>query len=566
MLFSKVKTFFNLSKTLFQVLTNNEKRTFFLYVTLSVFNTILELVSISIIILLLLMIAGQDISDSNFSILLNTIPFPKTIYNISFLMISIVFVKTIFQIIFNYNQEKISYVITTRITVSLYDKFINSKYTDYINENYSKILRVLNQESVRIGGQLISPFITMINEIFLLTVIILFIFFYDFILGLSFCLISIILLLSFNFSVNKIVKGLGKEITEASTLRIKLISETFKGFDIVKLFNKNQAFILKFDSITKKISNAAFKNLFYLKLPKSIFELAIFIIVFIMIIVLGLSNKEDLLISYLSVSAVSIYKIIPSLNKLSNAFQGIQYFITPFKEIVDYLKTDQETLYDNFLGEFKSISYNNLSFKYDQDIILENVDFSINKNDFIGIYGPSGSGKSTFIKLLSGLLTSEKGEIIVDKNLVNPIKLRNYYSYVPQDSIILDENIFTNVSLEFNESEIDKKKILDILTKVDLFEKFKSSLNSSLGESGIKISGGQKQRIAIARALYHNKSILILDESTSNLDTKTENKIIDLLEKITEEITIIIVSHKKSSLAKCNKLFEINNRKINKIV
>tara|TARA_B100000963_G_scaffold361526_1_gene397447 strand:+ start:6047 stop:7585 length:1539 start_codon:yes stop_codon:yes gene_type:complete len=512
------------------------------------------------------MIAGQDISDSNFSILLNTIPFPKTIYNISFLMISIVFVKTIFQIIFNYNQEKISYVITTRITVSLYDKFINSKYTDYINENYSKILRVLNQESVRIGGQLISPFITMINEIFLLTVIILFIFFYDFILGLSFCLISIILLLSFNFSVNKIVKGLGKEITEASTLRIKLISETFKGFDIVKLFNKNQAFILKFDSITKKISNAAFKNLFYLKLPKSIFELAIFIIVFIMIIVLGLSNKEDLLISYLSVSAVSIYKIIPSLNKLSNAFQGIQYFITPFKEIVDYLKTDQETLYDNFLGEFKSISYNNLSFKYDQDIILENVDFSINKNDFIGIYGPSGSGKSTFIKLLSGLLTSEKGEIIVDKNLVNPIKLRNYYSYVPQDSIILDENIFTNVSLEFNESEIDKKKILDILTKVDLFEKFKSSLNSSLGESGIKISGGQKQRIAIARALYHNKSILILDESTSNLDTKTENKIIDLLEKITEEITIIIVSHKKSSLAKCNKLFEINNRKINKIV
>ena len=132
MLFSKAKIFFNLSKTLFQVLTKNEKRTFFLYLILSVFNTILEIVSISILILLLLMISGQDISDSGFSIILESIPFSKTIYNISFIMISIVFLKTIFQIVFNYNQEKISYRITTRITVSLYDKFINSKYTDYI--------------------------------------------------------------------------------------------------------------------------------------------------------------------------------------------------------------------------------------------------------------------------------------------------------------------------------------------------------------------------------------------------------------------------------------------------
>lgn len=566
MIFSKAKTFFNLSKTLFQVLTNNEKITFFLYVILSVFNTILELVSISIIILLLLMISGQDISDSNFSIILNNIPFPNTIYNISFLMISIVLLKTIFQIVFNYNQEKISYKITTRITVSLYEKFINSQYIDYINENFSKTLRILNQESVRIGGQLISPFITMINEVFLLTVIILFIFFYDFLLGVAFCLMSIILLLSFNFSVNKIVKGLGKEITEASTSRIKLISETFKGFDIIKLFNKNQAFIMKFNTITQKISNAAFKNLFYLKLPKSIFELAIFIVIFCMIIVLEISNKEDLLISYLSVSAVSIYKIIPSLNKLSNAFQGIQYFVTPFKEIVDYLKINQESIYDNCVEEFESINYNNFSFKYDHDLILENIDFRIDKNDFIGIHGPSGSGKSTFIKLISGLLIPQKGKVIIDNNTVNPIKLRNYYSYVPQDSIIFDENILINISLEFNDSKIHKERVIDILKKVDLYEKFHKSLYSSLGESGIKVSGGQKQRIAIARALYHNKNILILDESTSNLDSSTEKKIIDLLENLSNEITIIIVSHKKSSLAKCNRLFDINKRKINKII
>ena len=566
MLISKAKIFFSLSRTLFKVLNKKEKNTFFLYIILSVFNTIIEIISISIIILLLLMISGQDVTESNFSILLNNIPFERTIFNMAYLMISIVLFKTIFQIIFNYNQEKVSYRITTRITVALFNKFINSKYTDYINESYPRLLRIMNHESVRIGGQLISPFITMISEIFLLTVIIIFIFLYDFTLGIAFSFMSVILLLSFNLSVNKIVKRLGKDISEANTKRIKLISETFRGFDIVKLFNKNQTFKLQFDKITQKISTAAYKNLFYLKLPKSIFELSIFLIVFGMIIILGTSNNEDLLISYLSVSAVSIYKIIPSLNKLSNAFQGIQYFATPFKEIIDYLKNLEEDSSQKSIKDFESISYNNISFKYDKDLILKEVNFIINKNDFIGLYGPSGSGKSTLIKILAGLITSDKGSITINGIEVKPIDLRSYFSYVPQDSIILDSNILTNVSLEFNVSKIDKEKVLSSLKKVDLYDKFKDNLESSLGESGIKVSGGQKQRIAIARALYHNKNILILDESTSNLDSITETKILDLLEKISREITIVIISHKKSSLAKCNKLYEINKQKIKTVL
>ena len=562
MLFSKAKIFFNLSKTLFKVLTNREREVFFIYLILSVINTILEIVSISIIILLLLLISGQDISDSNLSIIFGIIPFNQTIYNISYLMISIILLKTMFQIIFNYNQEKISYKITKRINVSLFEKFINSRYKDYINENSPKILRVLNQESIRIGNQLISPFITIINEIFLLVLIISFIFFYDPILGIAFCLMSIILLLSFTLSVNKIVKRLGKDLAEANTSRIKLINETFRGFDIIKLFNKNETFRLQFDNMSKKVTDAAFKNLFYLKLPKSIFELVIFFVVFCMILILASINNEDLLISYLSVSAVSIYKVIPSLNKLSNAFQGIQYFSAPFKEIVNYLEINQEKFYNPSIDQFKIIEYQNLSFKYETDLILENIDFHIRKNDFIGIFGPSGSGKSTFIKLLAGLINPDSGEILIDNKRINPIDLRSYYSYVPQDSIVFDEDIFTNISLEFQHSKIEKDKVLEILRKVGLYDKFKDNLYSSLGESGIKISGGQKQRIAIARALYHNKSILILDESTSNLDSKTEAKIIDLLKKITSEITIIIISHKKSSLQQCNLLYEISNKKI----
>ena len=561
---SKVKTFFNLSNNLFKVLTDREKNTFSVYLVLSVFNTILEIASISIIILLLLLISGQDVSDSNLYLLFEIIPFEQSVYNVSYLMISIVIIKTVFQIIFNYNQEKISYGITKRINVSLFEKFVNSRYIDYINENSPKILRILNQESIRVGNQLISPFITMINEIFLLILIISFIFFYDIYLGLAFCLMSIILLLSFNISVNKIVKKLGEDLAEANTSRIKLISETFKGLDIIKLFNKNEIFRIQFEKMTQKVSDAAFKNLFYLKLPKSIFELVIFLVIFGMIFILSSTNNEALLITYLSVSAVSIYKIIPSLNKLSNAFQSIQYFSTPFKEIVGYLNINQEKTYKVSVEDFINISFKNIDFKYSSEFILKDIDFEINKNDFIGIYGPSGSGKSTFIKLLSGLMNPDNGKILINGKIISAIELRSYCSYVPQDSIILDDDIHTNISLEYQASKIDKEKVIDILKKVDLYEKFKESLDSPLGESGIKISGGQKQRIAIARALYHNKKILILDESTSNLDSKTEARIIDLLKKISSEISIIIVSHKMSSLDKCTSIFEINNKKLNK--
>ena len=561
---SKIKSFFLLSKNLFHVMSEREKKTFSIHLLISILNTILEIVSISIIILLLLIISGEDVSSSNLYIILNIIPFNHSVLNISFLMISIVLLKTIFQIIFTYKQEKITYTITKRINVSLYEKFINSQYTEYINENLPKVLRVLNQESIRIGNQLISPLITIINETFLLILIMSFIFFYDPALGIAFTFIAIIILLLFNLSINKIIKALGKKVTENNTSRIKLINETFRAFDIIKLFNKAQVFKFQFDQMTKKVTDASFKHLFYLKLPKSIFELVIFVVVFGLIIILSLTKNEALLISYLSVSAVSIYKIIPSLNKLSNAFQGIQYFSIPLKEIVEYLKISQETYSINPIKKFIRISYKNHSFKYETDMVLENINFEIRKNDFIGIYGPSGSGKSTFIKLISGLMSSKNGKIYIDSEKIDFIELRNYFSYVPQESIILDEDVFSNISLEFQQSKIDKNKVIEILKKVDLFEKFKDNLNSSLGESGIKISGGQKQRIAIARALYHNKSVLILDESTSNLDAKTETRIIDLLKKLSSEISIIIVSHKKSSLEQCNIVYEINNKKINK--
>jgi len=332
------------------------------------------------------------------------------------------------------------------------------------------------------------------------------------------------------------------------------------------MYNSQELFMEKYKNYTHRINNAAASYNFLVKLPKSIFELFIFVFLFLLIATLYYSNNNNLLISYLSVLAVSVYKIIPSLNKISSSLQTIQYFATPFKEIVSLLKIDEEKPVIEKITKFNTVSYKNLDFAYNNSKpIFKSLNFEIIKNDFIGIYGPSGSGKSTFIKIVCGLLKPQNGTFLLDNIKIKQSSVHNLFSYVPQEPFIMDEDIIHNISFSFKKKNIDMDKIIDVLIKVELYEKFKDKMNEKLGENGIKISGGQKQRIAIARALYHKKQVIVLDESTSNLDPNSENNILDLLVKINNMVSIIFISHKQKSLKDCNKLYRINNNIIEKI-
>tara|TARA_B100000965_G_scaffold252156_1_gene212154 strand:- start:14944 stop:16644 length:1701 start_codon:yes stop_codon:yes gene_type:complete len=563
---SRISTFLKLSKSIIKVLKPNETKSMIFNMILSVFNTFLELFSITTIVYLLLVISGQNLTESKISYLFNSIlPEESLIISSAILMISVVLVKTVFQIIFTYYQEKISQQVQNRINNTLFIKFINSKYEDYINDSSPRIVRILSQESIKIGNQLISPFISIINESLLLFFVSVFIFIYDPLLGLVVYFVSISLIFYFSKFISSKVQLLGKIVASNNNSRIKIIGEAYRSFDLIKMYNFQKSFINIYKKHTKNITDAGLMNMFFSKLPKSIFELFIFFFLFGLILVLYLSQNNDLLISYLSILAVSVYKIIPSLNKTSSSLQSIQYFASPFAELVELINADVVEPNIKEVESFKLIKYQDLSFSYSKKKrFFNSIDFEIKRNDFIGIYGPSGSGKSTFIKIISGLLTPDDGKVLVDGKPINLDSLHNYFSYVPQDPFILDEDILTNISFNFNSEEIDQIKVSEVLKKVELYDKFKDKMDESLGENGIKVSGGQKQRIAIARALFFDKKVIVLDESTSNLDPETETKILSLLSNLNKDITIIFISHKHSSLTNCKELYEINNNKIYK--
>ena len=224
----------------------------------------------------------------------------------------------------------------------------------------------------------------------------------------------------------------------------------------------------------------------------------------------------------------------------------------------DQIKFNKEIL-------FKDIS---LKYKNNQEEILKNFNFKIEKKDFIAIVGKTGSGKTSFLNILMGLVKPSTGQVLIDNFDINNnlISWRKKIGYVPQNITLIEDTLYKNIAYGISQESISQKK-LDIsiqLSKLSEFLKNKSH-NFLIGEDGSRISGGQRQRIAIARALYHDPEILILDEPTSSLDEITSQKLFQSLYELNKYKTIIVVSHDITDFKIFNKVFEIKNKLINQI-
>jgi len=227
--------------------------------------------------------------------------------------------------------------------------------------------------------------------------------------------------------------------------------------------------------------------------------------------------------------------------------------------------------------EFKSIEFKNVSFAYnDKPEVFENINFSINKNEFVAIVGESGIGKTTLIDLLAGLVKPTKGEILLngeDLFLDNRNNIISVIGYIPQNYNFLDDTIEKNIAFGVEKPDLEKiEKSIKQANLANFVETLKNKSQEKIGEEGILLSGGQKQRLAIARSLYLDAQILVLDESTSSLDQKTEGKIFEEFMRLKNSKTLVVISHKMLNyeffdkiISIKNKKIEVENRKINQV-
>ena len=283
---------------------------------------------------------------------------------------------------------------------------------------------------------------------------------------------------------------------------------------------------------------------------------------------------ETNLLSSLGLFIAASFRLIPSTTRILNSLNNLKYNLPATHVVKKELSLDKmflshkikNSLELNFKRELKIES---LSFKYpDRDnFIFEEINLIIKKNSIIGIKGESGSGKSTLIDLIIGLQYPTKGEIIVDgKNInINYAKWLDKIGYVPQKVYITNDTLKKNIALGLNEHQIDNGKIQKVIHDcqlVDLIKKFPNDTETKLGDRGIIISGGELQRIGIARALYKNSEILILDEFTSALDEYNETKLFEIIKQLSNTKTIIISSHNKKLFGFCDRVFLIKDKKV----
>lgn len=561
---NKIKVFYLILNDFIRLLEKKDRFKFFYFLFFSVLNTLLEIISLFLLINLLFIIAEINTGTSKIFEMVYWLINRSPILYSTILMLSVVIFKFIFQTIYSYEQERFGYNVQRKISQKVYNTILNIEYLEYLKLNSSNVTRMLNSDLIRINNQLISPIVSILNELLLIASICFLIFTYNFLLGISILLFSITIIFVFILSINNKLKFYSKESILYSTKMIKHILESHKAYLTINLFGVKSSFVEKFEAIIDRYVKYGHKTIFLLRLPKNLFELIIFLSISILIFILYFLNKTELIVEYIGILSVATFKLIPSLNKLSGSIQAIQYFSKPFTEILIFLKLKNIQI-DSFkkIENFQKIKYNNLSFSYDgQTKVLGENNLEIFKNDFIGIVGESGSGKSTLINLISGLIYSKNIEVNLDDCLIQGHELRSLCSIVQQETVILDQTIYVNIALEFDSNKIDKHSINNLLKQVNLYHTLKDKLDQSLGENGNKLSGGQKQRIGIARALFFNKKILILDESTSSLDLMNQKGIIDLLYNLKRKITIIFISHNKENLINCDKILEVSQGKI----
>jgi len=391
----------------------------------------------------------------------------------------------------------------------------------------------------------------------------------------------------FYFVIRKKILDNSVNISKHSNERIKILNESFYGIKQVILSNIREFFYNRFFSTSKILSKSLSDNLILSQIPKNILELlSLFLIIFIILFLTKIFNNDfSVIFPIIAIYSLSAFKLIPALQQIYSSFVSIKGSYASFQNINSdlrnslYLKNKKNNLNfyknNNSLNLFNhSLTFKNVCFRYPSNKrdVLKKVHFQIFKNEKIAIVGLNGSGKSTLLDLILGLLKPSNGNFYIDNHLLTDSKIniwQNQISYIYQNSVLFDGTVLDNIIFGIeNKKNINYDKIDQIIVQVGiktLLKKLPKGINSQIGESGSVLSGGQKQKIILARALYKDSDIMVIDEGTSALDNFSEKVVMDHFINKLKDKTIIIVSHRINLLKKVDKIIFIQNGKIKKI-
>jgi ATP-binding cassette, subfamily B, bacterial PglK len=487
------------------------------------------------------------------------------LFALGVLVFMLLIVSLIFKALTAYVQIRFVQMREYTIGKRLLEGYLHQPYSWFLSRHSADLVKTVLSEVNEVIGNALKPLMEIIAKSMIIIAIIILLIIADpklaFIVSFS---ITIIYGLIF-YSISNILYKLGKERFTNNHFRFRIVSEAFGAAKEIKVSGLEKSFIKSFSNTAQTFArNVASSDVLGI-LPRFALEAIAFggILLIILYILSNTGNVNDA-IPIISLYAFAGYRLMPAIQQIYLSSTRLKFVGPTLDKIINDIKNlkplnlnqNQGVLNFNKTIDLKNISYN---YPNSQRTSLKNINLSIPNHSRVGIMGQTGCGKTTMVDIILGLLNPKKGTLEVDGQIIKDQNRRSWQrsiGYVPQQIYLSDDTIAANIAFGVDPKDINKD-LVERASKIAnlhefIIDELPDQYKTSVGERGIRLSGGQRQRIGIARALYHNPKVLILDEATSALDDQTEKVVMEAINNLDKNITIIIIAHRLSTIKNCD--------------
>ncbi len=580
-MFKKLKLFIQLFRQMMDLLTRSQRKRCALIFVMIFAGGFFELLGLSSILPFVKMIISPDELKKEwiYTNVLSRIGLDTNERIVPVLAAAVVLmyiIKNVFLVYSTYIQAGLIADIRTNLSKESLTAYLSNEYSFFVNENSAIVIRGLTTDIDGYVSTLQNFFNTGIRLINIVLICI-WLISTNIVLTVAVVGLGTIAMIAVTLGLKRQMRILGEAQRNANAETLKSITQTVNGIKEVKILGKTDFFSGRFKDVVARRCGIDIKYTTLSACPERIIETVFVCGLIITVSAINAMGRADAsFVANLSAFAIAAFKLLPFVSQLSGCVNSIIYNYPAVTSIVNNMNRAFSMDAGDHMGDKveafeRDLALKGVIFSYGEETgrILDEISLEIKKGDSLALVGPSGAGKTTLVDVILGLNRIKGGSILVDGREVKigEQSWGNYIGYVSQNIFMLDDSIRHNIAFGCADDEIDDTKIDKVIKQAQLDEFVASlpqGLDTNIGEGGAKVSGGQRQRIAIARALYFDPEILILDEATSALDNETEKAVMDAIDLLKDQKTLIIVAHRLSTISKCLHIYEVRDGKLHK--
>ncbi len=493
-------------------------------------------------------------------------------------------------------QFKISWNVAHQLSMRLLKTYLSRPYEYFLSRNTTEFMAYIMGETTTLTNGVILPIIEFCSRVLVAIIIFILLVYIDpEVALLMFGSLGTAYLIIYLMQ-RKYLRRIGEERIEYSVKRYVSLQELFNGIKTVQVFDRHNFFADRYEVASKKFTDLQPIYNILVAAPRAILEVLAFGAIVVVTIYLYLTVGDIInIIPRLSLYAVAGYRLLPALQSAFGAVGKLIHSYPVVDKLHDSLFSEESKKWGAAAGAKKvegptgsvngvqpgtrtnrlplasSISLDHVTFTYESNEIptIKDISLQIDKGQTVAFVGATGSGKTTLVDLLVGLLRPDEGNVRIDGTPLtgsNITSWRGSIAYVPQDVFLFDDSVARNITLKETLDQVDQQRLEAAAKLADIHpfisEDMAHKYETTIGEKGVRLSGGQRQRLGLARAFFHDPSVLVLDEATSALDNVTERGIIESLDLLPKEITTIVIAHRLSTVRHADRIFLLRDGEI----